>query len=195
MEEYPIKIVLSDKTEADIKEIEDEDIGLVTEFLEKVPLSDTVIYRDDVCEQENPMEWFVDDSKKKLFQIISIVDGDVTGIGTLHKEGIYWHNSAELKIIVIPKYRGKGLGSVMFNLLLQHGLKLKIQKIIVRYLADNKNFMNILRHYDFQPESLLNQYILDDKKHHKDLIIASFNLDEWSRRFEYYSFYFNLQLK
>ena len=154
-----------------------------------------IIYRGDVCDEENPGEWFIDKSKEKLFQIISILEKKVIGIGTLHKEGIYWQNSAELKILIDPKYRGKGLGSVMFNLLLQHGLKLKIQKIIVRYLAGNENFIKILRHYNFQPESLLNQYILDDDNHYKDLIIASFNLDEWNRRFEYYSFYFNLQLK
>ena len=195
MEEYPIQIGLSDKSEVNVKELDDDDTDMVLSFLKEIPAGDMIIYRGDVCEQENPGEWFIDKSKEKLFQIISISEEKVIGIGTLHKEGIYWQNSAELKILIDPKYRGKGLGSIMFNLLLQHGLKNKIQKIIVRYLAGNENFIKILRHYNFQPESLLNQYILDDENHYKDLIIASFNLDEWNRRFEYYSFYFNLQLK
>jgi len=195
MEEYPIQIDLSDKSEVKVKEIDDEDMNGILLFLKEIPVGDLIIYKEDVCERENPGEWFLDKNKEKLFQIISLSDNKVIGIGTLHKEGIYWQNSAELKIVIDPNYRGKGLGSVMFNLLLQHGLKLKIQKIIVRYLASNQNFIKILRHYNFQPETLLNQFILDDDKHYKDLIIASFNLDEWNRRFEYYSFYFNLQLK
>ena len=195
MEEYPILISLSDKTEVEVKEYDDKDNYGVISFLNEIPQADFLIYKQDVCEQENPGVWFIDKNKEKLFEIISVFDKKVIGIGTLHKEGIYWQNSAELKILIDPKHRGKGLGSVMFNLLLQQGLSIKIQKIIVRYLASNQNFIRILRHYNFQPETLLNQYIMDDEKHYKDLIIASFNLDEWNRRFEYYSFYFNLQLK
>ena len=195
MEEYPLKIVLSDNSEVRIKEIDERDKSGIEQFLKKIPLADFLIYKDEESNSQHPLNWFLDKDKKKLFEIISVFENDVIGIGTLHREGIYWQDSAELKLFVDPCKRGKGLGSIMFNLLLARGLKLKIKKIIVRYMADNQYFLKMLVKYDFQPESFLNMYVLDDDRHFRDMIIASLNLDEWNRRFQYYSIYLNTQLK
>lgn len=195
MEQYPVNIVLSDKSEVRIKEIDDIDYDVIAYFLDKIPRSDLLLYKDDLDNRLKPLSWFLDKDRKKLFEIISVHENEVVAIGTLHREGLYWQDSAEVKLLVDPDKRGKGLGSVMFNLLLVQGLKLKIKKIIVRYMADNENFIKMLAKYDFQPETFLSRYVLDEDKRFKDLIIASLNLDEWNRRFQYYRFYLNMQLK
>jgi L-amino acid N-acyltransferase YncA len=82
-----------------------------------------------------------------------------------------------LKLIVRPEYRGLGIGSLMFNLLFHEGLMYDFRKMIVRYFPDNLSFINILGHHDFEPETVLQNYVLDEAANEwKDLVTASCNL-------------------
>ena len=108
--------------------------------------------------------------------------------GSLHSEGLYWSHAAELKLIVDPNYRRKGLGSQLFNILLYEGLKRHFEKIIVRYISDNISFTKILNRYGFKPETVLSCYVKDELSSiTKDLVIASYDIKNWERRFEFYS--------
>src|SRR3990172_38368 len=105
-----------------------------------------------------------------------------------HKEGIYWRSSTEIKLIVDPEHRGKGLGLQMFKILLAEGLNHNFEKVVVRFTNDNKSFVRILDHFGFKPEAVLTCYIKDEQAEiRKDLVIASYNLKDWARRFEFYS--------
>ena len=108
--------------------------------------------------------------------------------GTLHQEGLYWQDAAELKLVVTPDYRGRGLGSQMFKILLTEGLALNFRKIITRFTPNNKSFITILEHYGFKPETVLRSYSNGENNGgYKDLMIASYNLEDWEGRFEVYS--------
>jgi len=50
------------------------------------------------------------------------------------------------------------------------------------------SFIKILGHYGFEPETVLNYYVTDEiTKEQKDLVIASYDLQTWERRFEFYT--------
>ena len=44
----------------------------------------------------------------------------------------------------------------------------------------------------FKPETILRYYLIDEEKNERrDLVIASYNLEDWTRRFEFYSSLFS----
>ena len=137
---------------------------------------------------EYPRELYLIDNTKVVVRPIGLTEDRIVAKGALHSEGLFWSHAAELKLIVDPEYRGKGLGSQFFNILLYEGLKNHFQKIIVRYLSGNSSFMKILDHYGFNAETVLSCYVKDEASNiNKDLVIASFSLEHWERRFEFYS--------
>ncbi len=77
----------------------------------------------------------------------------------------------------------------MFNSLLSKFYERKLQKVIVRYTPNNSSFIRIINHYGFTPETVLKSYIKINKNEEQDLIIASYNLEDWVRRFEFYHFF------
>ncbi|MGB2692327.1 MAG: GNAT family N-acetyltransferase [Thermodesulfobacteriota bacterium] len=189
MREYPRDLYLLDKTKVVARPIEPNDIGDLSELYTRIPRSDLLIYKDDVTNWANLKSWFTGTNYGKVFQLAAVSDDKIVAKGSLHSEGLLWSHAAELKLIVDPEYRGKGLGSQLFNLLLYEGLKRRFQKIIVRYISDNSSFTKILDHYGFKPETVLRCYLKDEiSGMAKDLIIASFSLENWQRRFEFYSF-------
>ncbi|GJM16298.1 MAG: hypothetical protein DHS20C13_16250 [Thermodesulfobacteriota bacterium] len=189
MNEYPKELTLIDKTKVITRPIEPADISALYKFFSRIPKSDLLIYKDDVTKWENVEGWFACVHDNKEFQLAALVEGMIVAKGSLHSEGLFWSHAAELKLIVDPEYRGKGLGSQLFNILLYEGLKHHFQKIIVRYISDNNSFTKILDHYGFKPETVLSSYVKDELSTiKKDLVIASFSLESWERRFEFYSF-------
>ena len=189
MKDYPKELNLMDKTKVITRPIEPVDIEALFKFFSRIPKSDLLIYKDGVTKWENVENWFASSNYREAFQLVALTKDKVVAKGSLHSEGLFWSHAAELKLIVDPDYRGKGLGSQLFNILLYEGLKHHFQKIIVRYIPDNISFTKILNHYGFKPETVLSCYVKDELSGiTKDLIIASFSLENWERRFEFYSF-------
>lgn len=191
MREYPVELVLRDKTKVFVRPLVEEDLKVVHQFFMQIPREDLLIYKDDVSNWESLENWFMNSNYEKVVELVTFNKDEVVAKGTLHTQGLYWPHAAEVKLVIHPEYRGKGLGSQMFNLLLYEGLKHHFQKIIVRYIPDNLSFMKILGHYGFEPETVLSYYVTDEvTNEQKDLVIASYDLQNWERRFEFYTLIF-----
>ncbi len=188
MNEYPKELELIDKTRVTIRPVEPVDVEGLYKFFSKIPRLDLLIYKDDVTKWENVEDWFAASNYGKAFQLVALSKDKIVAKGSLHSEGLSWSHAAELKLIVDPNYRRKGLGSQLFNILLYEGLKRHFEKIIVRYISDNISFTKILNRYSFKPETVLSCYVKDELSSiTKDLVIASYDLENWERRFEFYS--------
>ena len=188
MKEYPKELDLLDDTKVITRPIQPEDIESLCNFFSKIPRSDLNVFKGELTKWDNIKNQFEEYDYNKVSQFITLDNDIIVANGSLVSEGLFWSHAAELRLIVDPEYRGKGLGSQMFNLLLYEGLKHRFQKIIVRYLSSNVSFTKILNRYGFKPETVLSCYIKDEKSCNKeDLVIASFSLENWSRRFEFYS--------
>lgn len=184
---YPKKLILKDETKIIVRPAMREDVQELFKFFSKIPGSDLLIYKDDVTKWETIESWFMSTRYNKILQLVSLKGSEIVGKATLHKEGLYWHNAVELKLIIAPDYRARGLGLQMFKILLAESLVLGFEKVIVRYTVDNKSFMRILDHFGFKPESVLRCYISDEHaKEHRDLVVASYDLKDWQGRFEFY---------
>jgi RimJ/RimL family protein N-acetyltransferase len=188
MEIYPKRIILRDDSEVVIRPTENTDGESLFEFFSNIPNSDLLIYKDDLPELENMGNWFMSDMYGKVFKLVTLRGNEIIATGTLHKEGLFWLNAAEIKLVVDPRNRGKGIGSKLFNHLLFEVFQMRMRKVIVRFTPDNISFIRIIGHYGFKPETVLRCYIIDENTNEKkDLIIASFNLEEWANRFEFYN--------
>ncbi len=181
------ELILKDGTRAILRPLENEDQENLFKFFSKIPIPDLLIYQDDVRERETIKSWFTNYTDKKVFQLGASKDSDIIAKGSLHKRVSYWQHAAEIKLIVDPDFRGRGLGSQMFKTFLAHGLNLNFEKIVVRFTPDNKGFTAMLDHFKLKPEAILNSYVTcKETGEQKDLLIASYNLGDWKGRFELY---------
>jgi RimJ/RimL family protein N-acetyltransferase len=188
MEKYPRTYTTKQNLKLLIRPREEQDSVRLSSFFSDIPKEDLIIYREDVYKSQSIQTWFLDETYKKDLQLLALSDNEVVAEGTIHSQGIYWQNAAELKLIVKPHYRRQGIGSIMFNILLYEFFERRLQKVIVRYTPNNSSFIRIINHYGFKPETVFKSYVkIDDKSTDQDLIIASFNLEDWIRKFEFYN--------
>ncbi len=193
MGKYPVIIYKDKNSVVYLRPATEEDLPEIEKLLRSIPYREKIIYRDDVSESEEIESWFLGSQYQKNVHLVAVTDSKVIAEGTLHSEGLYWPRAAEIKLIVHPDYRNRGIGRKMFNALIHEGFRHRFQKIIVRYRADSKGFQKMLRQFEFKPETSLRYYIEDEgTKRRKDLIIESFDLYSWTKRFEYYRIIFNM---
>jgi len=187
MEKYPRTYTTKQNLKLTIRPTEEGDSVHLSSFFSDIPKEDLIIYREDVYKTHSIETWFLDEIYKKDLQLLALLDNEVVAEGTIHKEGIYWQNAAEIKLIVKPLYRSQGIGSYMFNTLLYEFFERRLQKVIVRYTPNNSSFIKIINHYGFKPETVFKSYVkIDNKDEEQDLVIASYNLEDWIRKFEFY---------
>lgn len=187
-ENYPLEFILKDKSRLVCRPVELQDCKKLEEFFLSVPELDIQIFRDEIISEEKVEDWLISSFKKKFLQLIVLSNEIVVAIGTLQPEGEYRENTAEINIIVVPGQRRKGIGSRLFDLLLYEGLEIGMQKLIIRYASDNKGIISLLNNYGFDTEISLNYHIKDkENKTQKNIIISSLNIQDWKRRFEFYS--------
>ena len=186
---YPKELLLKDATKVIVRPVVKEDLEGLFRFFSTIPKADLLIYKDDVTRLETLESWFTNSKYNNVLELVALKGDEIVAKGTLHEEGLYWKHAAEIKLIVKPERRGKGLGTQMFKVLLSEGLLHEFQKIIVRLTTDSKSFMRILDHFGFKPEAVLKCYIkYEETGEYKDLMIASYNLEDWQGRFEYYNY-------
>ena len=188
MTEYARELYLEDNNTVIVRPITIDDVEALYKFFSNLPNDELLIYKDDVTSMESMKTWFANNSNDTSCQLVGLINDIIIAKGTLGSQGLFWSHAAELKLIVDPRYRGKGLGSQFFNILIHEGLRDHFQKIIVRYLSDNISIPKILNNYGFNAETVLSYYVKDKSSDtEKDLIVASFSLEDWDRRFEFYN--------
>lgn len=186
-EQYPLEFSLKDEAKLVCRPAGIEDFKKLEKFFLSVPEIDLKVFKDDALRDEKMEQWLIDTLKKKFVQLVVLKQNKIIGFGTLEDDDHYWENTAEIKIIVAPEYRRKGIGARLFDLLLYEGLENGIQKLLIRYVKDNRGIIKLLENYGFDSEISLN-YNLEDRKNkiHKDLVVSSLNIQDWKRRFEFY---------
>lgn len=186
---YPLNILLKDKTKMICRPVKLEDLFGLRKFYNRIPKKDLEIFKDNLVGRSKFINYSIEPLNKNKFHVVALKNKRIVADGVLHSDGLYWGNAAEIIIIVDPKYRNKGLGSLIFGMLLVNGIISGIQKILIRYASDDIRVIKILEKYGFKPEIIFNYYIEDKKKKlHKDLIVSSFNVQDWKRKYEFYSF-------
>lgn len=188
MSAYPIEIMLNDETQILLRPEREEDLQDLIRFFSGVPPSDLLMFTNDSKEPGTVENWFKDSGCRNFPRIIALHNGEIVAEGKIYQNGLRLRRVGELKLIVNPAYRGKGLGSQMFKILLIEGLKHEIRILTIRFNPDDKSFLKILTRYGLKLETVLRSTISKEEYgNDKELVIASCNLEDWEGRFTFYN--------
>lgn len=124
-------------------------------------------------------EWFFNykkDSNKKFFTII-YNNQPIGFMGLSNINNV--HNNCDLFIAIgEDNFRGKGLGVYSLNWLLNYGFnKLKLHKINLGVIPDNKSAVNLYKKFGFKVEGTMMEEVRYNNKYYNFLSMALFRKD------------------
>ncbi len=170
-----------------IKPFDPPNVEDVIKLFQCLPREELLIYKTDVEKTDTPEAWFLNPYYKKDVNLVAKINHEVVAEGTLHSEGIYWKEAAELRIVIHPHYRKMGVGRTLVRALIQEGIRLGFKKIVIRHKPKNVGIMKIFQSLGIYPESSVKLFIQEDVSEvPEDMVVTLFNLVEWGRRYRNY---------
>ncbi|NNF99631.1 MAG: GNAT family N-acetyltransferase [Desulfobacteraceae bacterium] len=180
---YPKECVLKECQEAIIRPLEAGDITLLEKFYSLISEDDRWFMRYDVGSPEVLQKWFENIDLAYVKSIVGVCEDKIVGHGSLHLRGYgATQHVGRFRIIVLPEYRQKRLGTWLLldliQLAMDEGLEALRTDLVVG--VDNAAIEAVTK-FDFFKEAVLRDYAKDRNGKFHDIAILIKRLHrQWS---------------
>ena len=163
---------LVDDTEVLIREMTRQDLAASLAFFKSLSKEDRAYLRRDVTKPEVVEQRVRELESGAAIRLLGAVGGEIVADGTLEFSGEEWkRHVGELRLIVAPGYRRKGLGMRMARELFLRAASARVEEILVRMMRPQKAARSIFRKLGFRQEVVLPDYVRDQAGQKQDMIL------------------------
>ena len=158
----------------EIRELEHRDAAAVERFLTRVPEGDRMFFKENVEDPDVVAAWTQPGAERAL----AVEGGEVIGyVAVVPLQGWSSH-VGEVRVIVDPAARGRGVGRALARHAVLTALELGLTKMIVEVIADQEATVAMFRSLGFDPEALLADHVRDQNGDLRDLMLMAHSVEE-----------------
>jgi RimJ/RimL family protein N-acetyltransferase len=111
--------------------------------------------------------------------------GTLVGCTAIVADALSWSKHVgELRVLVSPTWRGKGLGRVLIQECFAQALTLGLKKLVAQMTTDQGAAIAVFEEMGFRPEALLARHVADRSGKLHDLVLLSHDVDAVASRNE-----------
>lgn len=170
---YPKELVLKNCTEVAIRPLTEKDEQALRDFYSQVSEEDRWFMRFDVMDPAVIRGWV--EGRDDVFSIIAECDGHIAAHARLHTHrfGCY-HHQGRLRIIVLPEFRQKRLGSWMLLDLIHLAMEKGLRELRADFVVGIEDAaIEAAYKLDFFKKAVLEDFIIDSQGRLHDLLIMT----------------------
>ncbi len=177
---YPKELVLRDATKVVLRPLRAEDKVRLLRFFERVPEEDRYYLKENVTAPEVVLQWTSHIDTERVIPIVATVGDDIVADATLHRSrAAARRHMAELRIVVDPDYREKGLGRRLIRELVDIAVDLGLHKVSFELVAHREEAaIRAARSMGFRDVAGLVGWVKDPWGNHQDLVVLELPLQE-----------------
>lgn len=180
MSEYPKIVTLKDNNRVELKLMEDKDMDSLLEFYRAIPEDNRQFLRIDVTDRTKLEHRFGNLDYVHVYPILAVDENKIIGNGTMFRAETGWkRNLGEVRVLIAPEYRRKGLATILVRELFFYALKSKIHKIQAEMVEDQKSAIAAFEKLGFRKEATLRKHITDTHGKRENLIIMTHDVEDY----------------
>ena len=152
-----------------------------------IPERDRLFLRRDVTREDVVERWIEEQERGELATIVAEIDGRLAGYSTVQPDREPWSKHVgELRILVSPGERGKGLGRLLTQEAFALALAAGLEKLTARMTIDQDAAIRTFEGLGFRQEALLLEQVRqpDGSKH--DLLVYAHDVAAFHAMLEAY---------
>jgi len=158
----------------EIRPIQTDDRDAMERFLRQIPEGDRTFFKENVDDPEVIDAWV----RPGTARSIAVDGGEVIGyVAVVPLQGWSSH-VGEVRVIVDPEWRGRGIGRALTRHAVLQALDLGLTKMVVEVVADQEPTIAMFRSYGFDPEALLEDHVRDAGGRLRDLMILAYAVED-----------------
>jgi RimJ/RimL family protein N-acetyltransferase len=161
----------------EIRQLQSGDRDALARFLRRVPEADRTFFKEDVDDPAVIRAWI----NPGPARAIALDDGEVVGSVSVVPLHGWSSHVGEVRLIVDPGRRGRGIGGALARRAVLEALDLGLKKMVVEVIAVQEPTIAMFRSLGFEPEALLTDHVRDRGGDLRDLMVLSHSVEEqWS---------------
>ena len=158
----------------EIRSVNAADEPAVERFVTRIPEGDRTFFKEDVNGTDVVAFWH----RRGGVTTIAVDEGEVIGYGAVIPLQGWSSHVGEVRVIVDPAARGRGIGRALARGAILSSLELGLTKLVVEVMADQEVTISMFRALGFDPEALLEDHVRDSCGELHDLMILSHSVEE-----------------
>jgi L-amino acid N-acyltransferase YncA len=160
--------------------------GLRT-FAAALPKHDLLFLRRDITQPEAIESWVREVERGAITTVLAEGDGALRGYAVIDRGELSWSSHVgELRVLVAPAMRGKGLGRLLTQEAFAIALSLGLEKMVAQMTVDQKGAIAVFEGMGFRPEALLRDHVKDREGNTHDLLILSHDVAKFQAQLNAY---------
>ena len=179
-EGFPKKFNLDDGTEVELRPLVESDHQALHDFFSRIPEEDLYYLKDEVTDVDVTREWTHNINHERVIAIEALVDGEIVSDATLHRTRAFSRRHiGELRIVVDPSYRQRGLGAHVIRELLDIAKELNLYKVYIDLVPRREEAaISFAERMGFERVATLPARIMDYYGGYQDVVVMEISLSD-----------------
>lgn len=170
---YPHTLSFGDAT-VDIGLLAPVDADALGRFVQAQPTHDLLFVRRDVSHPKVVAAWLDALAEGSITSLAARSGGELVGCTAIVTDPLSWsRHVGELRVMVGPAWRGRGLGRVLVQESFALALGLGLEKLCVQMTVDQRAAIAVFEELGFRAEAVLRDHVKDRDGTTYDLAVLS----------------------
>ena len=151
--------------------VTNEDGRAFAQFASLVPDGDRRFLKENL---EDPVEGFAGFlSEAQERRLVAVTESGIVGVAGAFRGTGWSSHVAELRVLVTPSHRGRGLGRELARSALVAALELGCTHAYVEVVAEQEALVSMFQDLGFVPEAILADFVRDGEGEFHDLMLLT----------------------
>ena len=185
-ERYP-RTVPIDQGEAVLAAMTPADESDLLGFARRLPVHDLLFLRRDITHPKVMAAWVAELESGGIVSLVARQAGVIVGCSAVVRDELSFSpHVGELRVLVAPEVRDRGLGRLLIQESFLVALDLGIEKLVAQMTVDQQSAVGVFEELGFKPEALLKDHVRspDGTKH--DLVVLSHDVARFQAQMDAY---------
>ena len=179
-EGFPKQITLDDGTAVELRPLEQGDHEALHGFFSRIPEEDLYYLKDDVTDLDVIRNWTHNIDHERVIALEAVVDGEIVSDATIHRTRAFSRRHiGELRVVVDPRFRQRGLGSHVIRELLDIAKELNLYKVYIDLVTRREEAaIRFAERMGFERVATLPSRIMDYYGGYQDVVVMEVSLSD-----------------
>ena len=143
-------------------------------FVATLPPHDLLFLPRDISHPKVVDAWIRALGSGELASLVARDGTAMVGCTAIFTDELSWSKHVgELRVLVSPAWRGKGLGRVLIQECFAQALELGLKKLVAQMTTDQRGAIAVFEELGFRAEALLSRHVADRSGTLHDLVLLS----------------------
>jgi len=163
------------------------DAQALADFVAQLPPHDLLFLRRDISQPKVISAWMQAIAEGRLHSLAVREAGVLVGCTAIVVDALSWsRHVGELRVLVAPVWRGRGLGRLLVQQCFAQALELGLDKLVAQMTVDQVAAIAVFEELGFRAEALLRDHVKDRDGQLHDLALLSHDVAAVQSRLEAY---------